>query len=110
MRQYAVRVEDELGDRIDAARGPDVPRNRWIRRAIEAALAVAEAGEVLAPAKGSPDRSMAEPHRGPMPVAESGGQVLPSSARASAAPPVARRSDVGPKPAAASKPRPKAGQ
>jgi hypothetical protein len=109
MRQYAVRVEDDLGDLIDAARG-DVPRNRWIVRAIEAALAAAEEHEVLAPAKGSPDRSMAEPHRGPMPVAESGGQVLPSSARASAEPPVVDRSDVWRKPAAASKPRPKAGR
>jgi len=37
MRQFAVRVDDELADRIDAARG-DVPRQRWMLRAFEAAL------------------------------------------------------------------------
>lgn len=32
-----VRIPDELRDAIDAVRG-DVPRERWIRRTLEAAL------------------------------------------------------------------------
>jgi hypothetical protein len=36
-----VRLPDELRERIDAVRG-DVPRERWVRRALEAALSEAK--------------------------------------------------------------------
>jgi predicted transcriptional regulator len=39
-----VRIPDDLRERIDALRG-DVPRERFIRRLLEAQLAVAEAKE-----------------------------------------------------------------
>jgi predicted transcriptional regulator len=34
-----VRIPDDLRDKIDAVRG-DVPRERWIRRALEQVLAL----------------------------------------------------------------------
>jgi hypothetical protein len=68
------RWDKEFIDQIDAMRGA-VPRSAFVRAAIEQALAAA---------KDAPDRSMREQHRGPMPRADSGGQVTPSSPRASA--------------------------
>lgn len=37
MKQVALRLDDELAAAIDRARG-DIPRERWIRGALEAAL------------------------------------------------------------------------
>lgn len=59
MRQVSLRLAEEVVARIDAARG-DVPRERWIRRAIDAGL------EAASDHKGeeSPDprRQHAHPH------------------------------------------------
>lgn len=66
MRQFAVRVDDDLADRIDEARG-DVPRQRWMLRAFEAALGgqvspgLAQQGRVFTGAaieRGSPSPSL----------------------------------------------------
>lgn len=44
MTPVMVRIPDDLRDLIDAVRG-DVPRERWIRRTLEAALSSSETPE-----------------------------------------------------------------
>lgn len=60
-----VRIPDDLRDLIDAVRG-DVPRERWIRRTLEAALSSSETPEP--PREEGPRRS--------------DGTVIPRNARA----------------------------
>ena len=43
-RRFTLEMSDSLFRQVDAARG-DVPRNRWIRRAVERALGEADAVE-----------------------------------------------------------------
>lgn len=45
MKQVPLRLEDELLERVERARG-DVPRERWIRRVIEKELNQLGATEV----------------------------------------------------------------
>lgn len=59
MRQIALRLTEDTLGRIDLARG-DVPRERWIRRALEQALSGGGATERSAVA---PDRPVATPAR-----------------------------------------------
>jgi hypothetical protein len=53
MRQINLRVDEELLERLDAARG-GVPRNVWVRRAVEAALGWVVDPADLAPSKPKP--------------------------------------------------------
>src|SRR5215207_6620748 len=57
-RPLSIRVDPRLIDRIDNARG-DVPRTRWLVRAMEAALAESEG----APVPRRKPRSNVEPRR-----------------------------------------------
>jgi hypothetical protein len=61
--QVNLRLDPELLAEIDIARG-DVPRNRWILRAIEAALGVAASPRLGDPRR--PERPKSEPVETPV--------------------------------------------
>jgi hypothetical protein len=52
---FTLRLEDELAERVDGARG-DVPRQRWLVRAVEQALEDGDASP-----RGVVSRASAEP-------------------------------------------------
>ena len=54
MRQVNFRLPDEMLERVEKARGA-VPRNRWLRLAVEQALALPESGRLVSATAEEPD-------------------------------------------------------